>query len=139
MLQHESGGFLRVRRIYTSRRGICSIRRVYYYARRYALTAFLGLRTGDDDGNKAVGVGKVKEKAQRQEKDPDKRLTKAQIDMLDRAERLEKFLETANADQMTQFGAEVHTLISDIFEFNEERSDELKQAFDSREAEVLKQ
>ena len=104
------------------------------YARRYGLLSLTGIPVADDDGNAAVGTGRMKAKQDIKEK----RLTKAQEDMLARAEKLEKFLETANADQLVQFGPEVHSLIADIKEFNEDRSIELKAAYDNREAEVLK-
>lgn len=105
------------------------------YARRYGLLSLTGIPVADDDGNHAVGHGKVQVKADTQQK----RLTKAQIDMCDRAERLEKFLETANADQMVQFDNEVHALIGGIKEFNETRADELKKAFDKRQQEIIAQ
>lgn len=105
------------------------------YARRYGLLSLTGIPVADDDGNHAVGHGKVQVKADKQQK----RLTKAQMDMCDRAERLEKFLETANADQMVQFDGEVHGLIDGIKEFNDTRADELKKAFEKRQQEIIAQ
>lgn len=105
------------------------------YARRYGLLSLTGIPVADDDGNHAVGHGRVQVKADTKEK----RLTKAQMDMCDRAERLEKFLETANADQMVQFDGEVHGLIRGIKEFNETRADELKKAFEKRQQEIISQ
>lgn len=105
------------------------------YARRYGLLSLTGIPVGDDDGNDAVGHGKVQVKADKQKK----RLTKAQIDMCDRAEKLEAFLKDATAEQMVQFDEEVHGLINGIKEFNETRADELKKAFEKRQQEIIAQ
>lgn len=104
------------------------------YARRYGLLSLTGIAVADDDGNTAVGMGRMKVKQDVKEK----RLTKQQQEMINRAEKLETFLTDATADQMIQFGPEVHNLISNIKGFNSIRASELELAYNNREAEIIK-
>lgn len=105
------------------------------YARRYGLLSLTGIPVADDDGNTAVGTGMMKAKQDIKEK----RMTNEQTKMLERSEKLKTMLTNATPDQMLQFGLEAHKLIEAIRGFNEELAEELEQAYNSREAELLKQ
>ena len=104
------------------------------YARRYGLLSLTGIPVADDDGNAAVGTGMMKAKQDIKEN----RLTQDQRRMLDRCEKLGSLLPNATADQLVQFGPEAHKLINDVRNFNPEIAEDLQQAYNNREAEVLK-
>lgn len=104
------------------------------YARRYGLLSVTGVPVSDDDGNAAVGSGRMKAKQDFKEN----RLNNDQMKMLDRADRLKSMLANATPEQLIQFGPEAHKLIDAIRGFNAELATELEQAYNSREAEVLK-
>lgn len=104
------------------------------YARRYGLLSLTGIPVADDDGNTAVGTGSMKAKQAIKEN----RVTHEQTKMLERCDKLKAMLSNATPDQMIQFGPEAHKLIEAVRKFNPELAQELEDAYNSREAEILK-
>lgn len=104
------------------------------YARRYGLLSLTGIPVADDDGNTAVGTGSMKAKQAIKEN----RVTHEQTKMLERCDKLKAMLSNATPDQMIQFGPEAHKLIEAVRKFNSELAQELEDAYNSREAEILK-
>lgn len=101
------------------------------YARRYGLTSLSGIPVEDDDGNTAVGQKAVEAKAQG-------RKPSASDDLIQRGQKLMRFIDAANADQMVKMGPEANRLIEDLKAVDAEFSQRIELAWNHRELELLK-
>lgn len=102
------------------------------YARRYGMLTVCGVAVDDDDGNSSLGHQRMQIKQDINEK----RLTRAQQELLDRGDKLEQLAKKATHEQMTKFGPEANTVIEKIKEFKPERAAEIEVAWNNREQEL---
>lgn len=102
------------------------------YARRYGLTSLTGIPVEDDDGNAATGRGAPQAKAPQQ-------APRAEDQLMQRADKMLKFVAAATAEQMIKMGQEANSLIEDVAAVNKEKAEELRSAWDKREQEIMSQ
>ena len=102
------------------------------YARRYSYISMTGIPTVDDDGNRAVGYSKMRNKQSRKENT----FSSQEEKLVQRAERLQELLPTATKDQILQWGVDVTKVIEGIKPFNTEMAEEVSNLYADREAEV---
>ena len=89
------------------------------YARRYGLCAVSGVPLEDDDGNRAAG------RAQPQ-----------QPDVMERAQKLSRFIEQATAEQLSGMADKANAVIADLKKVDEEFAARLEFMWTTRETEL---
>ena len=89
------------------------------YARRYSLCAISGVPLEDDDGNRAAG------RAQPQ-----------QPDVMERAQKLSRFIEQATAEQLSGMADKANAVIADLKGVDEEFAARLEFMWTTRETEL---
>ena len=89
------------------------------YARRYGLCAVSGVPLEDDDGNRAAG------RAQPQ-----------QPDVMERAQKLSRFIERATAEQLSGMADKANAVIADLKGVDEEFAARLEFMWTTRETEL---
>ena len=89
------------------------------YARRYGLCAVSGVPLEDDDGNRAAG------RAQPQ-----------QPDVMERAQKLSRFIEQATAEQLSGMADKANAVIADLKKVDEEFAARLELMWTTRETEL---
>lgn len=92
------------------------------YARRYGLCAVSGVPLEDDDGNRAAGRAQPE-----QPKQPD---------VMDRAQKLSRFIERATAEQLSGMADKANAVIADLKGVDEEFAARLEFMWTTRETEL---
>lgn len=132
-LQHNSGKYFQSRVYLSYKNGdMQSYGGAITYARRYGLLTACGVAVEDDDGNRAVG----KERMQIKQDIKENRLTKAQQDLLARADKIEHLAKSASVEQISQFQDEVLKVVQQIHAFRQDRAIQIEVIWDSRKQEL---
>lgn len=92
------------------------------YARRYGLCAVSGVPLEDDDGNRAAGRAQTE-----QVKQPD---------VMERAQKLSRFIEKATAEQLSGMADKANAVIADLKGVDEEFAARLEFMWTTRETEL---
>jgi hypothetical protein len=92
------------------------------YARRYGLCAVSGVPLEDDDGNRAAGRAQPE-----QVKQPD---------VMERAQKLSRFIEKATAEQLSGMADKANAVIADLKGVDEEFAARLEFMWTTRETEL---
>ena len=92
------------------------------YARRYSLCAVSGVPLEDDDGNRAAGRAQPE-----QPKQPD---------VMDRAQKLSRFIERATAEQLSGMADKANAVIADLKPVDQEFAARLEFMWTTRETEL---
>ena len=89
------------------------------YARRYGLCALSGVPLEDDDGNRAAGREQPK-----------------QPDVIERAQKLSRFIEQATAEQLSGMADKANAVIADLKTVDQEFAARLEFMWTTRETEL---
>ena len=92
------------------------------YARRYGLCAVSGVPLEDDDGNRATGRAQPEQPQQ--------------PDVMERAQKLSRFIEKATAEQLSGMADKANALIADLKPVDQEFAARLEFMWTTRETEL---